>query len=92
MYLCVVNQADEIVLHREIPTNSDRFLRELAPYRADVVVCVECTFTWYWVADLCHLIFAQNCQGPISDMHVVLQQFCAKISGRHRFCSLTSLW
>jgi transposase len=53
MYLCIVNQADEIVLHREIPTNADRFLRELAPYRGDVVVCVECTFTWYWVADLC---------------------------------------
>lgn len=53
MYLCVVNQTDEIVLHREIPTHAERFLRELAPYRADVVVCVECTFTWYWVADLC---------------------------------------
>jgi transposase len=53
MYLCVVNQADEIVLHRDIPTDPDRFLKALAPYRADVVVCVECTFTWYWVADLC---------------------------------------
>jgi len=53
MYLCVVNQADEIVLHQEIPTNATRFLKALAPYRADVVVCVECTFTWYWVADLC---------------------------------------
>jgi transposase len=53
MYLCVVNQTDDIVLHREIPTNADRFLRELTPYRADVAVCVECTFTWYWVADLC---------------------------------------
>jgi len=53
MSLCIVNQADDTVLHREIPTNADRFLRELAPYRDDVVVCVECTFTWYWVADLC---------------------------------------
>jgi hypothetical protein len=24
-YLCVVNHQDEIVLHREIPTDSDRF-------------------------------------------------------------------
>ena len=53
MYLCIVNQADEIVLHRDLPTKADRFLKALAPYRADVVVCVECTFTWYWVADLC---------------------------------------
>ena len=53
MYLCIVNQADEILVHREIPTDAERFLAQLAPYRKDVVVCVECIFTWYWVADLC---------------------------------------
>jgi transposase len=25
----------------------------MAPYREDGVVCVECLFTWYWLADLC---------------------------------------
>jgi len=53
MYVCVVNQADEILYHREIPTKADVFLEKLAPYREDVVVSVECMFTWYWVADLC---------------------------------------
>jgi transposase len=53
MYLCGVNQADKILLHREIPTTADLFLEKLAPYRQDVVVSVECIFTWYWVADLC---------------------------------------
>lgn len=53
MYLCIVNQADEIVYHKEIPTKADLFLDKLAPYREDVVVSVECLFTWYWVADLC---------------------------------------
>ena len=53
MYLCIVNQADEILYHREIPTKADLFLEKLAPYREDVVVSVECIFTWYWVADLC---------------------------------------
>jgi transposase len=28
-------------------------LRILAPYREDVVVGVECIFTWYWLAALC---------------------------------------
>jgi hypothetical protein len=28
-------------------------LRTIAPYREDMVVAVECIFTWYWVADLC---------------------------------------
>jgi hypothetical protein len=25
----------------------------IAPYREDLVVAVECIFTWYWLADLC---------------------------------------
>jgi transposase len=29
------------------------FLTTIAPYREDIVVCVECIFTWYWLADLC---------------------------------------
>jgi transposase len=53
MYLCIVNQADEMLYHREIPTKAELFLDKLAPYREDVVVSVECIFTWYWVADLC---------------------------------------
>jgi transposase len=53
MYLCIVNQSDEILYHKEIPTKAELFLEKLAPYREDVVVCVECIFTWYWVADLC---------------------------------------
>lgn len=31
----------------------ERFLPTIAPYRDDVVVAVECTSTWYWLADLC---------------------------------------
>ena len=53
MYLCIVNQQDEILYHREIPAKAEVFLEKLAPYREDVAVCVECMFTWYWVADLC---------------------------------------
>jgi transposase len=53
MYVCIVNQADEILYHHEIPTKAHLFLEKLSPYREDVVVSVECIFTWYWVADLC---------------------------------------
>ena len=53
MYVCIVNQADEILYHKEIPTKAELFLEKLAPYRKDVVVSVECIFTWYWLADLC---------------------------------------
>jgi len=53
MYLCVLNQEGEILLHRNMPAGPEPFLKAVAPYRADQVVCVECIFTWYWLADLC---------------------------------------
>jgi len=53
MYLCVLNQEGEILLHRNMPAGPEPFLKAVAPYRTDLVVCVECIFTWYWLADLC---------------------------------------
>jgi hypothetical protein len=53
MYLCVLNQAGEILLHQNMQAGPEPFLKALAPYREDLVVCVECIFTWYWLADLC---------------------------------------
>jgi hypothetical protein len=42
-----------MLLHRNMPAGPEPFLKAIAPYRADLVVCVECLFTWYWLADLC---------------------------------------
>jgi transposase len=53
MYVCVLNQAGEVLLHRNMKTSPEPFLKVIAPYREDLVVCVECIFTWYWLADLC---------------------------------------
>jgi hypothetical protein len=53
MYLCVLNQDGEIVLHRNMQARPEPFLKAIAPYRTDLVVSVECIFTWYWLADLC---------------------------------------
>jgi len=53
MYTCVLSQGGEVLLHRNLPTDPDRFLAAMAPYREDLVVGVECIFTWYWIADLC---------------------------------------
>ena len=53
MYLCILNREGEIVLHRNIRTRPDYFLKLIEPYRADIVVCAECMFSWYWLADLC---------------------------------------
>lgn len=53
MYVCILNQAGETLLHRNLKTDPEAFLRAIAPYRPDIVVAVECMFTWYWLADLC---------------------------------------
>ena len=51
--LCIVNQVGEILVHRHRPAAPEPFLKTIAPSREDVVVGVECLFTWYWLADLC---------------------------------------
>jgi transposase len=53
MYLCVLNQDGEILVHRNMPAGPEPFLNAVAPYRSDLVVCVACIVTWYWLADLC---------------------------------------
>ena len=53
MYVCILNQAGETVLHRNMKTDPALFLKVIALYREDLVVAVECIFTWYWLADLC---------------------------------------
>src|SRR3990172_4884977 len=53
MYVCILDQGGTVVVHRNMSTSPEAFLRVVAPYRDDLVVGVECIFTWYWLADLC---------------------------------------
>src|SRR5215510_11940125 len=53
MYVCLLDQHGTKLVHKNLPTTPDAFLRLIAPYREDLVVGVECIFTWYWLADLC---------------------------------------
>jgi transposase len=53
MYLCILDRDGEIVLHRNMKAAPEPFLKAIAPYREDLVVGVECLFTWYGLADLC---------------------------------------
>jgi hypothetical protein len=52
LYVCILRQDGERVLHRNMPAGPAPFLKAIAPYREDLVVCVACIFTWYWLADL----------------------------------------
>ena len=50
---CVLNQDGEILRHRNMKSAPEPFLQAMAAYREELVVCVECIFTWSWLADLC---------------------------------------
>jgi len=53
MYVVIVDQAGVVLVERNMKTEGQAFLQLVAPYREDLVVAVECIFTWYWLADLC---------------------------------------
>jgi transposase len=53
MYVVITDQAGQVLMERNVKANAVAFLSLVKPYREDLVVAVECIFTWYWLADLC---------------------------------------
>jgi transposase len=53
MYVCMLDQAGEVKYHRNLRTKRELLLETLASFHEDLVVMVECIYTWYWLADLC---------------------------------------
>jgi transposase len=53
LHLCVLDATGQVTLDRNVAANPSAFLQAIAPFRADLVVGVECMFCWYWLADLC---------------------------------------
>ena len=47
MYICILNAAGQVCVHRNVKSTSQAFLETIAPYRDDLVVAAECMFTWY---------------------------------------------
>jgi transposase len=54
MYICILDQEGNTLLHKNVRSNPESFLMAIQPYRDDIVVTVECMFVWYWLADLCN--------------------------------------
>jgi transposase len=56
MYVCILSHDGEILVHRNMEATAEALAGVLEKYRSDLVLAVECIFTWYWVADLCRQI------------------------------------
>lgn len=54
MYVCVLDDSGQTLLHRNMVAGPLALEGAIAPYVArDLVIGVECVFTWYWIADFC---------------------------------------
>ena len=53
MYLCIVDSAGAVLLHKNLAADANAFREAIAPFRDGLVVAAECMFAWYWLADLC---------------------------------------
>ena len=53
MYVCILDGAGQVLVHRNVKSTAEAFLEIVTPYRDDLVVAAECMFTWYWLADVC---------------------------------------
>jgi len=56
LYVCILDQEGNILVHKEIPANKKMLLNLLKPYIGNIVVGVECMSCWYWVSDYCNEI------------------------------------
>ena len=54
LYVCIIDQAGNTCIHKEIPADPEKLHKLLKPYIGNVVVGVECMHCWYWVSDFCN--------------------------------------
>ncbi len=45
MYVCILDSAGQVLVHRNLKSTPEAFLEVVAPYRDDLVVAAECMFT-----------------------------------------------
>lgn len=53
LYLCILDEQGNTLLHQSIKNDRQTLIDILAPYIGNIIVGVECMHCWYWVADLC---------------------------------------
>ena len=53
LYVCILDASGEPCVHKKLSASPEALLKLITPYREDIVIGVECMFSWYWVADFC---------------------------------------
>ena len=53
LYVCILDSEGKQVKHRNIKATPEALMKAIENFNDDLVIAVECMFTWYWVADFC---------------------------------------
>ena len=53
MYVCIIDSGGQVVFHKDVKTRPDELMNAISPFLDNLVIGVECMFSWYWVADFC---------------------------------------
>ena len=54
MYICILDAEGRVMVHKDIKTEPSALENIIRPYACDLVIGVECMFSWYWVSDFCN--------------------------------------
>lgn len=52
-YVCIFDIEGKKLLHKKIKNEEAELIKALKDYREDLIVSLESTYNWYWVADFC---------------------------------------
>src|SRR5260370_33145058 len=52
MHVCILDHDGNALVDRNLASCPQAFLKVIAPYRDGIIVGVESTFCWYWLANL----------------------------------------
>ena len=53
LYVCILDDTGQTLVHKNIKASPEPLLKLIADYRDDLIIGVECMFSWYWIADFC---------------------------------------
>ena len=53
MYVCILDQQGNKLQHKNLSCSPQNLHEVIKPFLPNVVISVECMFTWYWIADFC---------------------------------------
>jgi hypothetical protein len=94
MYVCIIDQKGKTRVHQNLNTDPEQLFDIIFPFLEDVAICVECMFSWYWVADFCteHKIpFVLGHALYMKAIHLYEVHDIKRFGSVQRFCSYARL-